>query len=265
MKEMNRFMESLNRSCDIILIKSFREIEGKYIDYLSTLAGKKVVPVGPLVEDPISTSEDENSKYIIRWLDNKDKSSTVFVSFGSEFFLTKEEIEELAHGLELSEANFIWVVRFPEGEKVKVDLALPEGFRDRIKDRGMIVEGWAPQVEILRHSSIGGFVSHCGWNSAIESMKFGVPIIAMPMQLDQPLNARLIEEAVGVGVEVRRDESGGLQREEIAKVVRRVVMEKDGEGVRTNARKFSESMGLKKEEEIDGVVDELLRLFRKGK
>ncbi|KAI8559298.1 hypothetical protein RHMOL_Rhmol04G0161000 [Rhododendron molle] len=265
MKEVHRFLESVNRSCDIILVKSFREIEGKYIDYLSTLAEKKILPVGPLVEDRVDMSEDENSKDIIQWLDKKEKSSTVFVSFGSECFLTKEEIEELAYGLELSQVNFIWVVRFPVGENVSVDLALPEGFLGRVKERGIVVEGWAPQVEILRHSSIGGFVSHCGWNSAIESMKFGVPIIGVPMQIDQPLNARLIEETAGIGVEVRRDESGGLQREEIAQVIRRVVVEKDGEGVRTNARKLSESMGLKKEEEIDGVVDELLRLFRKGK
>lgn len=263
-KEVNRFVESLERSCDIVLIKSFREIEGKHIDYFLTLSGKKMVPVGPLVEDPTSC-EDENGVNIIRWLDKKDKSSTVFVSFGSECFLTKEEIEEMAYGLELSEVNFIWVVRFPDGEKVSVDKALPEGFLDRVEERGKIVEGWAPQVEILSHSSIGGFVSHCGWNSAIESMKLGVPIVAVPVQLDQPVNARLIEE-VGVGVEVRRDEStGGLQREEIAQVIRKVVLEKDGEGLRTKAREFSDIIRLKKDEEIDGVVDELVRLFNKGK
>ncbi|XP_057489572.1 UDP-glucosyltransferase 29-like [Actinidia eriantha] len=257
------FLDSVKQSCDIVLIKTFREIEGKYIDYFSALSGKKLVPVGPLIEEQ-STNEDENIE-IMKWLDMKKESSTVFVSFGSECFLTKEEIEEVAHGLEFSGVNFIWVVRFPMGERVRVDEVLPKGFLERVgEERGLVVEGWAPQAKILGHASIGGFVSHCGWNSVLESMSFGVPIIALPMQLDQPLNARLVEE-VGVGVEVTRDESGGLQREEIAQGITLVVVEKNGEGVRTKARKCVDVMRLKREEEIDGVVEELLSICRKGK
>ncbi|GFY84680.1 UDP-Glycosyltransferase superfamily protein [Actinidia rufa] len=257
------FIDSVKQSCDIVLIKTFREIEGKYIDYFSALSGKKLVPVGPLIEEQ-STNEDENIE-IMKWLDMKKESSTVFVSFGSECFLTKEEIEEVAHGLEFSGVNFIWVVRFPMGERVRVDEVLPKGFLERVgEERGLVVEGWAPQAKILGHASIGGFVSHCGWNSVLESMSFGVPIIALPMQLDQPLNARLVEE-VGLGVEVNRDESGGLQREEIAQGIRLVVLEKNGEGVRTKARKCGDVMRLKREEEIDGVVEELLSICRKGK
>uniref|UniRef100_A0A7N2LF29 Glycosyltransferase n=1 Tax=Quercus lobata TaxID=97700 RepID=A0A7N2LF29_QUELO len=231
-------------------------MKGKYIDLLSSLIEKKVVPVGPLVEDPVC--EDEKSK-TIDWLDKKKGSSTVFVSFGSEYFLSKEEMEEIAHGLELSKVDFIWVVRFPVGEKIKLEEALPEGFLERVGERGIAVEDWAPQAKILRHSSIGGFVSHCGWSSVIESIKFGVPIIAIPMQLDQPLNARVVEE-VGVGMEVKRDRDGKLERVEVATVIREVVMGNIGESIRRRAREMSDSLRKKGEEEIEVVVDELDQL-----
>ncbi|KAK9282956.1 hypothetical protein L1049_011181 [Liquidambar formosana] len=256
-KDEDHVLGCRKESSKIVLIKTFREIEVKYIDYLSVSIGKKMVPVGPLVQDP--TDEDEPTD-IIEWLDKKEKCSTVFVSFGSECFLSREEMEEVANGLELSEVNFIWVIRFPVGEKIKVGDALPEDFVKRIGERGLIVEGWAPQMRILEHSSVGGFVSHCGWSSVMEGMKFGVPIIAMPMQLDQPINARLVEE-VGVGVEVKRKEDGRLDRKEIAKRIRKVVVEKSGEDVRRNARELSEKMKRKGDEEIDKVVQELLQVL----
>ncbi|KAL7605421.1 hypothetical protein Lser_V15G14604 [Lactuca serriola] len=100
----------------------------------------------------------------------------------------------------MSNTNFIWVLRFPKVEKkLSLSEALPLEFLERVKDMGLVIEGWAPQAKILCHKNICGFVSHCGWSSTMEAMKFGVPIIAMPMHLDQPVNARLVAE-VGVGV-----------------------------------------------------------------
>lgn len=123
----------------------------------------------------------------------------------------------------------------------------------------MVLEKWAPQATILKHTSVGGFVSHCGWCSFMESMKFGVPIVAMPMHIDQPINARLVEY-IGMGVEALRDENGKLQSKEIAKVIREVVIEDSGEGVRKKARELSEKMNMKGDEEIDGVVEVLVAL-----
>ncbi|KAL4599648.1 hypothetical protein ACB092_11G141200 [Castanea dentata] len=175
-----------------------------------------------------------------------EPSSSVFISFGSEYFLSKEKLQEIAHGLELSMVSFIWVVRFPRGDKVNLQTVLPKGFLERV---------------ILKHSSIGGFVSHCGWSSVMESMKFGVPIIAMPMHLDQPVNARLVEE-LGVGVEVKRDMNGRLEGEELAKVIRKVVVEKITEGIRRKGSEFKENIRSKGDEEIDGVVKKLVQLCR---
>ncbi|KAM1063994.1 hypothetical protein TB2_027641 [Malus domestica] len=262
-KDGERVLLSSDRSRNIILVKTSGEIESKYVDYLSELMEKKIVPVGSLVQDPMDQKVDEESS-IIKWLNERERSSVVFVSFGSEYFLSKEEIQEIAHGLELSQVSFIWVIRFPKEERsTSVEEVLPKGFGERVGERGVIMEGWAPQAKILKHSSVGGFVSHCGWSSVLESIKFGVPIIAMPMQLDQPVNARLVEE-VGVGVEViRTGEGGSLQREEVAKVIRDVVVEKIGDCVRIRALELRDNMKMKEDEELDWVVEELMQLCTK--
>ncbi|CAN1258450.1 Cyanidin-3-O-glucoside 2-O-glucuronosyltransferase [Linum perenne] len=117
---------------------------------------------------------------------------------------------------------------------------------------------WAPQATILNHESVGGFVSHCGWSSVMEAMKCGVPIIAMPMQLDQPLNSRLVEE-LKIGVEVKRDGNGKVERGEMAEVIKEVLKGRNG-GVRRNVKELSELIEKKGDAEIGEVVKELLKL-----
>ncbi|KAI6669274.1 hypothetical protein NL676_004159 [Syzygium grande] len=153
-----RVMRCIDHSSGLIFMKTFRELKGKYIDYLSDLLGKKVMPVGPLVQDPVQ----EDGNHIFEWLDLKERSLTVFVSFGTEYFLTEKEREEIAYGLELSNVNFIWAVKFPVEEPINLEEALPEGFLERVRGRGRVIEGWASQARILAHPSVGGFVSHCG-------------------------------------------------------------------------------------------------------
>ncbi|KAG5574902.1 hypothetical protein H5410_055036 [Solanum commersonii] len=177
----------------------------------------KIVPVGPPVQDLITNDADDME--LIDWLGTKDENSTVFVSFGSEYFLSKEDMEEVALGLELSNVNFIWVARFPKGEEQNLEDALPKGFLERIGERGIVLDKFAPQLRILNHTSTGGFISHCGWNSVMESIDFGVPIIAMPMHLDQPMNARLIVE-LGVAVEMVRDDDGKIHKGESRKLLK---------------------------------------------
>ncbi|KAK3014111.1 hypothetical protein RJ639_010290 [Escallonia herrerae] len=121
--EETRVTESMEQSSKIVLIKTFKEIEEKCCDYLSKLGRKKVVPLGPLVQNPNYECEDLE---IIQWLNKKEKSSSVFVSFGSEYFLSEDDLEEIAHGLALSNVNFIWVVRFPRGDNSWLEEALPQ-------------------------------------------------------------------------------------------------------------------------------------------
>ncbi|WMV53591.1 hypothetical protein MTR67_046976 [Solanum verrucosum] len=166
---------------------------------------------------------------VIDWLGTRDENSTIFVSFGNEYFLSKEEMEELAFGLELSNVNFIWVVRFPERKKRNLEDVLPKGFLERIGERGRVLDKCVLQSRILNHSSIGGFISPCGWHNVIECLDFGVPIIAMPIHLDQPMNARLMVE-LGVAVEIVRDDDGKIYREEIAETLKGVVTRGNFEG-----------------------------------
>ncbi|KAI4373078.1 hypothetical protein MLD38_011241 [Melastoma candidum] len=256
---VERCLLCMEGSSEIILIKSFRELEEKHMDYFSSLSGKKIIPVGPLVPDPGERDEEQASN-LIAWLDEKDQSSTVFVSFGSECFLDEKELEEMAYGMDISNVNFIWVIRFPLGEEIALEDALPCGFLERVGNRGMLVEKWAPQARILAHPSVGGFVSHCGWGSVTESMSFGVPIIAVPMHLDQPLNARIIEEA-GVGERVRMDEGGRLDRNEIARAVKHVLIDDEGESAREKAREIGEMIRSRGDAEIDHLVLELNKIF----
>ncbi|PIA57057.1 hypothetical protein AQUCO_00600056v1 [Aquilegia coerulea] len=276
--EYNKIMEMFNSdsnkercfpcfdaSYNIILIKTFTEIEAKYIGYLSLQVGKEFVPVGPLIQETTSDC-NENESNFIAWLNEKDHRSVVFVSFGTEYFMSKEEIEEIAYGLELSKVNFIWVIRFPDEEEKneQVDEVLPQGFLKRIGNRGMVVKNWAPQPKILAHANVGGFVSHCGWSSVMEGIHYGIPIIAMPEHLDQPVNARLVVE-LGVGKEVMREKEK-FMRKEVAKVVNEVVVGNEGEEVRMKARELSEIMRKKGGgEEIDMVVEKLVQISQLSK
>ncbi|XP_040930034.1 cyanidin-3-O-glucoside 2-O-glucuronosyltransferase-like [Gossypium hirsutum] len=162
-------------------------IEAQYIDYVSVLMGKQTVPVGPLVQECGSREEDV---HIMEWLGKKEPGSVVLVSFRSDLFISKEDMEEIAMGLELSKICFIWAVGFQGG----YNTALLEGFSKRFEKRGLMVQRWVPKAKILSHSSIGGFVSHCGWNSTLEGIINGVPIIAMPIKNDQPFNAKVVTE-----------------------------------------------------------------------
>nr|AFK79037.1 glycosyltransferase UGT5 [Bupleurum chinense] len=258
------------RSTDLVLVKSCREVEGKYIDHLSSvLATKKVIPVGPLVEeDPTEAVEDDKKiNEIIKWLDKKNESSVVFVCFGSENYLFGEQVTEMANALESSKCNFIWAVRSPKGEqKGSSSLQLlPQGFVERVGDMGLVIEGWAPQKMILRHSSTGGFLSHCGWNSMNESIKYGVPIIGMPITGDQPSNAR-IAVATGFGMQIVRNIAEGIyKKDEICDVIRKVMVDESGQSVRKKAKELSLKIEEKGDEYIDKAVEALLQIFRKNK
>nr|BAI44133.1 flavonoid glycosyltransferase UGT94F1 [Veronica persica] len=253
---------SLNSSSEIILLKTSKELEKKYIDYLSFLCRKQIIPTGLL----IANSDEKDEPEIMQWLDEKSERSTVYISFGSECFLSKEQIEEVAKGLELSNVNFIWIIRFPEGKNsMTVENALPEGFLERVKGRGMVIWKFAPQTRILAHKSIGGFVSHCGWSSITESVYFGVPIIAMPMKFEQVVNGVVVVE-VGVGVEVEKDGSGQYLGEEVAKALDKVFGDNEfSKEVRYRASNLSDKIRENEEQEEDKVAEQLMSLCAKNK
>ncbi|XP_060181981.1 UDP-glucosyltransferase 29-like [Lycium barbarum] len=248
-------LKAFEQSNDIVLVNSSKEIEGKYIDILSQLSKKEIIPIGPLIRDTID--EEDNSE-IMQWLDKKDESSCVFISFGSEYILSNKDIEEIAKGLELSLVNFIWAIKFPTGVTTTIEEVLPQGLLEK-SEKGIVVKGWLPQATILGHFSVGGFVTHCGWNSLLETISFGVPIIAMPKHLDQPTNARLIEE-LGLGVEILKDENGDIKREEVARGIRKVV-ENIGE-IKKTVSELTDKIRINGEKEIDDLAKRLIAMIK---
>ena len=137
----------------------------------------------------------------LRWLDSMKPGSVTFVSFGSLACTAPRQLVELGLGLEASKKPFVWVIK--AGDKFpQVEEWLAEGFEERVKDRGLIIRGWAPQVLILWHKAIGGFMTHCGWNSTIEGICAGIPMITWPHFAEQFVNERLVVDVLKTGVEI---------------------------------------------------------------
>ncbi|GAU24227.1 hypothetical protein TSUD_23640 [Trifolium subterraneum] len=198
-----------NELSDGTISNTSRAIESPYLELIEKLTcSKKHWAIGPFNPLSIEKKDSKGKHSCIEWLDKQEPKSVIYVSFGTTTTLTEEEIEQLAVGLEKSKKKFIWVLRdadkgdiFDEnGLKRHV---LPKGFDERVKGLGLVVRDWAPQLEILSHPSTGGFMSHCGWNSTLESISMGVPIAAWPMHSDQPRNSVLITQVLKVGLVVK--------------------------------------------------------------
>ncbi|GAB4825835.1 hypothetical protein Ancab_008708 [Ancistrocladus abbreviatus] len=238
------------RGCDVILIRSCMELEGDYLHLLERLQGKPVVPVGLLppttVQDQGSNNDGHNNTWhsINDWLSNYDEGSVVYIAFGSEAKPSQEELVELALGLELSQLPFFWALPKMGGlDEHATPLVFPDGFEERIKGRGLIWTSWAPQLRILSHKSIGGFLTHCGWSSLIEGLQYGRPLIMLTFFADQGLNARVMGEKK-VGIEIPRDEeNGSFTRKSVAKSIRLVVVEEGGKIYREKAKEISGVFG----------------------
>ncbi|XP_076958413.1 zeatin O-glucosyltransferase-like [Bidens hawaiensis] len=227
-----------------------RVVEQPILDLLETEArktNKKLWALGPFnpvniqSESKFSGKDGGPVEQCLKWLDKQASNSVIFVSFGTTTSFSKQQIIEIAIGLEKSEQKFMWVVREADrGDLEKVNIIhddLPIGFENRVKDRGLVIREWAPQLDILAHPSIGGFMSHCGWNSCIESLSMGVPIAAWPMHSDQPNNAVLVTKVLKVGLFVkdwgRREQV--VVAETVEKSVRRLMGSKEGEEIRKRA------------------------------
>ncbi|KAF9612419.1 hypothetical protein IFM89_039452 [Coptis chinensis] len=204
----------------------------------------RVYPVGPVARS--IGQEMVANDYYLDWLSKQPNGSVLYVSFGSGGTLSSEQMTELAFGLELSQQRFIWVVRPPTRSDASSSFFsshagaqdpseyLPKGFLTRIHGLGLVVSDWASQEHILAHPSIGGFLSHCGWNSTLESITNGVPIIAWPLYAEQRMNAVLLAEELGVAVRPELVSAKGsvASREKIERIVRLVMVSQEGEMLR---------------------------------
>ncbi|PON86713.1 UDP-glucuronosyl/UDP-glucosyltransferase, partial [Trema orientale] len=231
---------------------SSRAIEGSFLELLAddnTGRGKKMWAVGPLHQTTVSKEPRDSDKWLLEWLDKREPNSVLYISFGTTTTLSNEEIKELALGLEESGVKFIWVLR--DADKVNIFSdeegrrpQLPDGFEERMKGMGIVVREWVPQVKILGHPSTAGFMSHCGWNSCLESISMGVPIATWPMHSDQPYNALLITKLLKVGVAVmewgQRDEL--VSSSMINRAVRKLMASEEGDEIRKRAKEMGDAV-----------------------
>ncbi|KAJ3707894.1 hypothetical protein LUZ61_011599 [Rhynchospora tenuis] len=221
-----------------IVVNTFRDLELEYCNEMEKGLAGRAYFVGPV---SISCARDQRSTLerggqgetgCLRWLDNKEERSVIFVSFGSQSYFNSAQLHELAMGLEESGQNFLWVVRGVDNSEEWI----PEGWEKRIAERGFVLRGWAPQVAILAHTAIGAFVTHCGWNSILEGTAAGVPMLTWPLASEQFINEKLLVDVVGCAVRLweggkrstRETESELVPRTVIAHAVSRF-MEPEGE------------------------------------
>ncbi|KAK3227847.1 hypothetical protein Dsin_007709 [Dipteronia sinensis] len=254
-------LHKIIQACKAVAVRSCPDYESQYLNLLEKITTKPVIPVGLLPPDQDQKGRDqitdESWIKIFQWLDEQKPRSVVFVGFGSECKLTRDQIYEMAYGLELSGSIFLWAIRKPNWAADDVD-ALPSGFGQRTHGRGVVSIGWAPQLEILGHPSIGGSLFHSGWGSLIETLQFGHCLVLLPLIIDQPLNARILVEK-GLAVEVERREDGSFTRDDIAKALRLAMVSEDGEKLRVRARKAAVIFKDRKlhQHYFDGFVDYL--------
>lgn len=163
----------------------------------------------------------------------------MFVSFDSYVLVTKNDIEEIAHGLLLSKVSFIWVLR-PNTISYDETYILPVGFENEIKDRGLMVP-WCSQIEVLSNPAIGGFLTHCGWNSILESMWCGVPMLCYPILTDQTTNRKLVVDDWGIGLNLC-DGIKPITRMEVAEKINRLMSGRLGDGLQKEIKKMRQKL-----------------------
>lgn len=241
------------KSSVALLINTCDDLERPFLDYVANLTGRPVWGIGPLLPDEYWRSAasllqergirpKRESNYsddeIIGWLDRQPPNSVMYISFGSEVGPSAEEYPELAKALEESSRPFIWVIQKksgrpgpPGGGPAQMESSyFPHGLDSRVGERGLVIHGWAPQLLILSHPSTGGFVSHCGWNSTVEAIVRGVPILAWPIRGDQYYNAKLVVNHLKIGALVCDEYPAEMvQKDDVLKGMERVLTD---EGIR---------------------------------
>ncbi|XP_023519630.1 UDP-glycosyltransferase 43-like [Cucurbita pepo subsp. pepo] len=231
-----------------VVINSFTELEPHALSSLGEIP--PVYAVGPLLDlgGPAQWQPSRAThQSVLKWLDGQPERSVVLLSFGSMGSLDKAQIREIAFGLQRAGFRFVWVVRQPPKSQLEhpddysdLDDVLPDGFVTRTAGLGLVC-GWVPQVSILSHGAIGGFVSHCGWNSILESLWFGVPIATWPVYAEQQMNAFEMVKELELAVELRLDYREGsklVTAEELETALRRLM--DGGDEVRARVKRMGE-------------------------
>jgi UDP:flavonoid glycosyltransferase YjiC (YdhE family) len=259
-----------------VVVNSFYELEPAYADYYKKVLGRRAWNVGPVslcnrdTEDKAGRGKETSIDHheCLKWLDSKKPNSVVYICFGSTTNFSDSQLKEIAAGLEASGQQFIWVVRRnKKGQEDKEDW-LPEGFEERMEGMGLIIRGWAPQVLILDHEAIGAFVTHCGWNSTLEGITAGKPMVTWPIFAEQFYNEKLVTDVLktGVGVGVKewlRVHGDHVKSEAVEKTITQIMVGEEAEEMRSRAKKLGQTARKAVEEggssysDFNALIEEL--------
>nr|CAB3485384.1 unnamed protein product [Digitaria exilis] len=241
-----------------VVMNTCRALEGEFIDVVAEQPQFKgqmlfgVGPLNPLLDaDARAPGHDARQRHeCLEWLDEQPAASVLYVSFGTTSCLRAEQVAELAAALKGSRQRFIWVLRdadradiFAESGESRHAKFLSE-FTKETEGTGLVITGWAPQLEILAHGATAAFMSHCGWNSTIESLSHGKPVLAWPMHSDQPWDSELLCKYLKAGLLVRPWEkhSETISAEAIQKVIEEAMVSDNGMAVRKRAEELGEEL-----------------------
>ncbi|KAJ8621574.1 hypothetical protein MRB53_030103 [Persea americana] len=227
-----------------ILINTFDALEPRALKAISEGSCVPDAPTPPVycIGPLIAKEKGEGSRDCLHWLGSQPSHSIVFLCFGSLGLFSSAQLIEIAVGLERSRQRFLWVVRSPPSEdptkrflptpEPDLEALLPDGFLERTKGQGLVVKSWAPQMAVLSHNSVGGFVTHCGWNSVLEALCAGVPMVAWPLYAEQRLNRVVLVEEMGLAMPMVGAEKGWVEAEEVEKRVRGLMESEEGKALR---------------------------------
>jgi hypothetical protein len=248
-----------------ILMDTFQQLEPETIDYMSRFC--MIKPVGPLFINPNTSIRGDFLKPdedCIEWLNSKPQASVVYISFGSLAHIGQEQADELAYGLLNSGISFLWVMKPPQKDSIFEMNVFPDGFLERVGNRGKVIQ-WSPQEEVLAHPSVACFVTHCGWNSSVEALTLGMPVVTFPQWGDQVINAKFLVDVFGVGVRLSRGwgENRLISRDEVEKCLLEATVGPKAVEMKQNALKWKAAAadavaeGGSSDKNIQSFVDEI--------
>ncbi|KAL9327381.1 hypothetical protein ACSQ67_008026 [Phaseolus vulgaris] len=213
------------QNCDIVVVRGCTEFDAEWFPLLENIYGKPVLPAGQLPSTaPVGSEDNETWRWMKEWLDKQARGSVVYVAFGSEAKPTQDEVAEIALGLEKSELPFCG--------------------------------SWAPQLKILEHVAVGGFLTHSGWTSVVEGIQNEKPLVLLTFLADQGINARVLEEKK-MGYSVPRDESdGSFSSDSVAESLKLVVVEEEGKIYRERIKEMKDL--FVNEERQNRYIDNLI-------
>ncbi|KAB1223565.1 UDP-glycosyltransferase 74F2 [Morella rubra] len=226
---------------DWVLFNTFYELEQEVVDWMTKIWPLRTIgPTLPSMFLDKRLEDDDaygfsifkpNTDVCMKWLNGRPKGSVVYVSFGSMAVLEVEQMQELAWGLRMSNSSFLWVVRASEETK------LPANFIEETSETGLVVQ-WCPQLEVLAHEAVGCFLTHCGWNSTLEALSLGVPMVGVPQWTDQGTNAKCVVDFWKMGLKAPVDEKGLVRREAAEHCIREIMEGEAGKEIKKNASKW---------------------------